>query len=70
MSMLDVARYLYFSKSIDLSREDDRFFNLSQVNSGHLFSCLHADRIRRDLSPACIRKPVIEERFPMFGRRK
>jgi hypothetical protein len=43
MSMLDVARYLSYSKSIDLAPEGERFFNLSMVNSGHLFSCLHGD---------------------------
>jgi hypothetical protein len=44
MSMMDVARYLSYSKSIDGSKETERFFNLSLVNSGHLFSCLHGDR--------------------------
>jgi len=43
MSMLDVARYLSYSKSIDLAPESERFFNLSMVNSGHLFSCLYGD---------------------------
>jgi hypothetical protein len=70
MSMLKVAQYLYFSKSIDLSREDDRFFNLSMVNSGHLFSCLNAEKRSRDLSPACVRKQVIEEQLPLFGKGK
>ena len=44
MSMLDVARFLSYSKSVDLSPEGERFFNLSMVNSGHLFSCLYGDR--------------------------
>jgi len=44
MSMLDVARCLSYSKSLDLSPERDRYFNLSMVNSGHLFSCLYSDR--------------------------
>ena len=70
MSMLKVAKYLYFSKSIDLSHEDERFFNLSMVNSGHLFSCLNAEKRRIDLSPACVRKQVIEEHLPVFGQRK
>lgn len=70
MSMLDVARCLYFSKSIDLSREEERFFNLSMVNSGHLFSCLHANRLRRNYSIACEREQVPEERLPMFGKGK
>jgi hypothetical protein len=70
MSMLKVAKYLYFSKSIDLSHEEERFFNLSMVNSGHLFSCLNAKKSRRDLSPACVRKQVIEERLPTFGQGK
>jgi len=44
MSMLDVARYLSYSKSVDLTSERDRFFNLSMANTGHLFSCLYGDR--------------------------
>jgi hypothetical protein len=44
MSMLDVARYLSYSKSVDLVPQGDRFFNLSMVNSGHLFSCLYGDK--------------------------
>ncbi len=48
MSMLDVAKCLYFSKSIDLSRGEERFWNLSMVDSGHLFSCLNANRTHRD----------------------
>ena len=70
MSMLDVARCLYFSKSIDLSHTEERFFNVSMANSGHLFSCLHENRVRRDYSIACEREQVAEERVPMFGKRK
>lgn len=44
MSMFDVAKFLSYSKSVDLSPGSDRYFNLSMVNSGHLFSCLHSDR--------------------------
>lgn len=44
MSMLDVARFLTYSRSVDLSPDADRFFNLSMVNSGHLFSCLYGDK--------------------------
>lgn len=44
MSMLDVARFLSYSKSVDLSLEGDRYFNLSMVHSGHLFSCLYGDK--------------------------
>jgi hypothetical protein len=43
MSMLDVARFLSYSRSVDTSAEGERFFNLSMVGSGHLFSCLHGD---------------------------
>lgn len=68
MSMLDVARCLYFSKSIDLSREEERYFSLSMANSGHLFSCLHANRLRRNYSIACEREQVSEEQVPMFGK--
>jgi hypothetical protein len=68
--MLKVAKYLYFSKSIDLSHEDERFFNLSLVNSGHLFSCLNAEKRHMDLSPSCVRKQVVEERIPLFRKGK
>jgi len=70
MSMLKVAKYLYFSKSIDLSHEEERFFNLSMVHSGHLFSCLNAKKSRRDLSPSCVRKQVTEEPRPLLGKGK
>lgn len=42
--MLDVARFLSYSKSVDLASEGDRFFNLSMVNTGHLFSCLYGNK--------------------------
>ncbi len=41
MSMLDVARFLSYSKSVDLSTKGERFFNLKMANTSHLFSCLH-----------------------------
>ena len=44
MSMLDVARYLSYSRSVDHSTDRERIFNLSMANSGRLFSCLHGDR--------------------------
>ncbi len=44
MSMLDVAKYLSYSRSIDHSSDRERCFSLTLVNSGHLFSCLHGDR--------------------------
>lgn len=70
MSMLGVAKYLYFSKSIDLSHENDRYFNLSMANSGHLFSCLNSTRSHKDLSPSCVRKQVIEEPLSLFRKGK
>lgn len=70
MSMLDVAKCLYFSRSIDLSHEEDRYFNVSMANSGHLFSRLNLDRVCVDVSPSCVRQPVVDERLPLFGRRK
>ncbi|NLX24450.1 MAG: hypothetical protein GXY61_00600 [Lentisphaerae bacterium] len=42
MSMLDVARFLSYSRSVDLTPEKERLFNLSMVNSGRLFSCLYS----------------------------
>lgn len=44
MSMLDVAKYLSYSRSIDHSKDSERIFNLKLANSGRLFSCLHSDR--------------------------
>ena len=44
MSMLDVARYLSYSKSVDVATERERFFNLSMANTNHLFSCLYGNR--------------------------
>ena len=44
MSMLDVARFLSYSKSVDFVPDGDRYFNLSMANSGHLFSCLYGDK--------------------------
>jgi len=46
MSMLDVAKYLSYSKSIDLTPERERYFNLSMVNSNRLCSCLDSMRRR------------------------
>jgi len=44
MSMLDVAKCLSYSNSIDHSSDRDRIFNLTMANSGRLFSCLYGDR--------------------------
>lgn len=66
MSMLDVAKYLSYSKSIDLSPEKDRYFNLSMANSGHLFSCLHS-KVKWCLSPACSRQSS-DEALAVLGR--
>jgi hypothetical protein len=70
MSMLDVARCLYFSKSIDLSHQEERYFNLSMANSGHLFHCLNANRTHRDWSLACERESTARECHSMFGKGK
>ena len=43
MSMLDVARYLSYSRAVDVGTEGERFFNISMANTNHLFSCLHGD---------------------------
>lgn len=70
MSMLDVARCLHYSKSIDHPRSEERFMNLSMANSGRLFSCLQADRFRRDVSGAYKRIQVAGERQPLFWKGK
>ena len=46
--MLEVGRYLYFSRSIDLSHEEERYFNLSMVGRANLFACLNANRTHRN----------------------
>lgn len=44
MSMLDVAKFLSYSKSVDMPVGQNRYFNLSMANSGRLFCCLYGDR--------------------------
>lgn len=44
MSMMDVARYLSYSRSVDVASERERFFNLSMANTSHLFSCLYGNK--------------------------
>ena len=68
MSMLDVAKFLHYSKSIDHPCRDDRVLNLSMANSGRLFSCLQAEKFRRDISVAYDREQVAGERIPLFGK--
>lgn len=68
MSMLAVAKCLYFSRSIDLSHEEDRYFNLSLVHSGHLFACMNAKRGRNNWSPSCVR--MAKETIPQFLKGK
>ncbi|VGO19684.1 hypothetical protein [Pontiella sulfatireligans] len=46
MSMLDVAKFLSYSKSVDHVSDKDRYFNLSAANSGRLRSCLYSDHKR------------------------
>lgn len=64
MSMLDVARYLSYSKSIDHSTDRDRIFNLSMANSGRLFSCLHGNRTHWSFG----REQEQERRFPIIEK--
>lgn len=58
MSMLDVAKYLSYSRSVDTPNQRNQYFNLSMANSGRLVSCLYSDR-RRDKSMV---------RFPRIGK--
>lgn len=64
MSMLDVAKYLSYSKSIDHSCDRERSFNLSMANSGHLFSCLHGDRTHWSFG----REQDHPDRFPVIEK--
>jgi hypothetical protein len=64
MSMLDVARYLSYSRSVDHSRDSERIFSLAMVNSGHLFSCLHGDRKHWCFG----RQQVQKDEFPTLGK--
>lgn len=68
MSMLDVAKFLHYSKSIDHPCRDERFLNLSMVNSGHLFSCLQSEKFKRNISVAYDREQVAAERRPLFWK--
>lgn len=56
MSMFDVARFLYFSRSIDLSREENRYFNLNMVGAVRKHAYLHVRPRIGLLSPACVRE--------------
>ena len=69
MSMLDVAKSLYFSNSIDLSRGEERFLNLSMVDSGHLFSCLNANRTHRDWMSEGDQEDSLAAERPSFFRK-
>jgi hypothetical protein len=64
MSMLDVAKYLSYSRSIDHSTDRERIFNLSMANSGHLFSCLYGNRTHWCFG----REQDKPEQFPTFGK--
>ena len=64
MSMLDVAKYLSYSRSIDHSTDRDRVFNLSMANSGRLFSCLHGNRSHWNFG----REQSETERLPKIGK--
>ena len=64
--MLDVARFLSYSKSVDLAPEADRFFNLSMANAGHLFSCLYGDKTHWCFGR---REDEVMDRMPTLGRK-
>ena len=64
MSMLDVAKFLSYSRSIDHSSDDDRYFSLAMANSGHLFSCLYGDRTHWSFG----REQDKPEQFPKLGK--
>lgn len=64
MSMLDVAKFLSYSKSVDHSSDRDRIFNLSMANSGRLFSCLHGDRAHWSFG----REQDYPEKFPVIEK--
>ena len=64
MSMLDVARFLSYSRSIDHSSDRERIFNLSMVGSGHLFSCLNGDRNHWSFG----REQDKPDEFPKLGK--
>ena len=62
--MLDVAKFLSYSKSIDHSSDRDRIFNLSMANSGRLFSCLHGNRAHWSFG----REQEHPEKFPVIEK--
>lgn len=58
MSMLEVAKYLFYSRSIDLSSEKDRFFNLSEVGHSQLRFGASEKQSGSALSSSCKRGGV------------
>ncbi len=66
MSMLDVARFLSYSNSVDLAPDGERFFNLAMVNTSHLFSCLYGDRSHWSFGR---QEKEVMERDPAEGRK-
>ena len=62
--MLDVAKFLSYSKSVDHSSDRERIFNLSMANSGRLFSCLHGDRAHWSFG----REQEHPEKFPTIEK--
>jgi len=56
MSMLDIAKYLYYARSIDVSHDEDRFFNLSDVDRKHHYLFLYKEvPKKRSFFPSCVR---------------
>ena len=70
MSMLKVAKFLHYSNSIDHPSRGKRLLNLSMANSGRLFSCLQAEKFRRNISVAYNREQMAAERRSVFGKGK
>lgn len=64
MSMMDVAKFLSYSNAVDMPSDRERYFSLSLVNSGHLFSCLYGDRTHWSFG----REQNEVEHLPTFGK--
>lgn len=66
MSMLDIAKYLYYARSIDLSEDEERYFSLSDMGGATLYPFLKNTKPKKNFSPACVRGKNAEyQRIPV-----
>ena len=66
--MLNVAKYLSFSRALDLGREETRYFNVSEIEAGRTIPLLQLEGTRRDLNVG--REEGWLSGLSLFGRRR